>query len=329
MGEASKKILQRGRMSWEPGRWKSWIEKYGAENLVVAFETGPEAHRAKALLDRWGVESYPFHAKSFGMIGRAKKKTDKIDSRKIVRALRGGALPRRVILPEPPMARLRNLLSERGLMQKIQSQLRGRVQGLNRQWGTSIPAYDSVHRERWWEEAVKGFSARHQRQMERLRLLALAGFQVQEELEEAIRAQVETLGMEAQAKRLQSLPGVGPVVAHALIAYLGDGIRFSSGRKFASYLGLVPSVEQTGKTPARLGHITKDGPPALRWLLVQAAQAAVRGHQLDRTRWALWFQRLSQRRGRKIAVVALARKLALVSYAIVRDGTEWDPDRLR
>ena len=126
MGEASKKILQRGRMSWEPGRWKSWIEKHGAENLVVAFETGPEAHRAKALLDRWGVESYPFHAKSFGIIGRAKKKTDKIDSRKIVRALRGGALPRRVILPEPPMARLRNLLSERGLMQKMQSQLRGR-----------------------------------------------------------------------------------------------------------------------------------------------------------------------------------------------------------
>ncbi len=329
MSEASKQVLQRQTMSWEPARWKRWVEEYGAENLIVAFETGPEAYRAKALLDRLGVESYPFHAKSFGAIGRAKKKTDKIDSRKIARALRGGSLPRRVILPEPPMAKLRNLVTERVLLQKIQSQLRGRVRGMNRQWGAEAPPYDSEHPQQWWLQAAAGFAPEQRCQIERLQLVALAGLQAAEKLDEEIEAQVEVVGLAEQAARLRSLPGVGPVVSNALTAYLGDGMRFSTGRQFASYLGLVPSVDQTGKRAARLGHITKEGPPVLRWLFVLAANAAVGGYQLDRTRWSKWFERLARRRGRKIAIVALARKLAILSYAIVRDGTEWNPDRLR
>lgn len=329
LSEGSGQPLERRAMSWEAGAWKSWVEKYGAENLVVAFETGPEAYRAKALLDRWGVESYPFHAKSFGAIGRSKKKSDKMDSRKIAKALRGEALPRRVILAEPPMAKLRNLLTERLWMQKVQTQAKGRIKGMSRQWGATLAKYHKDNAQQWWLQGAEGFESAQRRQIERLQGVALAALQAQEELDEEIKAQVEAVGLGEQSERLQSLPGVGPVVAAGLVAYLGDGQRFRNGREFASYLGLVPSVSQTGKTEARLGHITKEGPSVLRRLLVLGANAAVNGHQLQRTRWAEWFQGLKRRRGHNVAIVALARKMATLAFAIVRDGTRWAPDQLR
>jgi transposase len=78
-----------------------------------------------------------------------------------------------------------------------------------------------------------------------------------------------------------------------------------------------------------LGHITKEGPPILRRLFIQAARASLRGKKMAGTQWKEWYEQLAKRRGKKIATVALARKIAEVCYAIVRDGTVWDPSRLR
>ena len=94
-----------GKTDWDEKVWKQWVKKYGAENLEVAFETGPEGYRADWMLKELGVKTYPFHAGHFGEISRSRKKTDKIDAEKICRALRGGALPRRVELPGPGQAR--------------------------------------------------------------------------------------------------------------------------------------------------------------------------------------------------------------------------------
>jgi len=121
---------------------------------------------------------------------------------------------------------------------------------------------------------------------------------------------------------LMSAPGVGPQTALRFAAALDRCDRFTDGHHVASYLGLAPG-EDSSSSRKRITSITKAGSAPVRWLLVEAAWCALRLRPEDpMSRWAL---RIGQRRGRKIAVTALARKLAGVLYAIWRDGKPYDP----
>ena len=116
--------------------------------------------------------------------------------------------------------------------------------------------------------------------------------------------------------RLRSIPGIGPLTATALVAFVGDARRFPSGRHFASYLGLTPREHSTGSM-RHLGHISKRGDLYLRMLLTHGARAvlchAQRNPSPDRLRrWALDLQR---RRGHNVATIALANKLARIAWA--------------
>jgi transposase len=192
----------------------------------------------------------------------------------------------------------------------------------------TLPEWNRDRSERWWEEAIAFFEEADRGFLERSYRTALSELQGLEELEEEIQRQVLKAGHGERVKLLQSVPGIGEVTSRAVVAYAGNGLRFRSGRKFAAYIGLTPTVNQTGVQAARLGHITRQGPSVLRRLFVQAAQTASRTKAFRRTRWWKWFHRLEARRGRKIAVVALARKLAELCYAIIRDGEAWNEERL-
>jgi transposase len=120
--------------------------------------------------------------------------------------------------------------------------------------------------------------------------------------------------------RLREIPGVGPVVAVTTVAGLGAPGRFRSSRAAAAYTGLVPSERSSGERRQR-GHITKQGPLELRRVWIQAAQAALRmrNHPLK-----AWANRLIYRRGRSVAVVALARRLFRWAFAMWRDNRAFD-----
>ncbi len=109
-----------------------------------------------------------------------------------------------------------------------------------------------------------------------------------------------------EARLLMTHPGVGAITALAFVLVIGDPMRFPNGKKLASYLGLVPSEESSGER-RRLGHISKQGNSLLRFLLVEAAQAAVRSD----AEWRRQYLHLAMRRERRIAKVAMARKLAV------------------
>ena len=116
-------------------------------------------------------------------------------------------------------------------------------------------------------------------------------------------------------------PGVGPLTALAFELVIGSPERFHCGKQIASYVGLVPSEESSGDR-RRLGHISKQGNSLLRYLLVEAAQVTVRSQR----HWRSKFFHLGMRRGRKIAKVAMARKLAVHLYWMWRQS--WDYERL-
>jgi transposase len=119
-------------------------------------------------------------------------------------------------------------------------------------------------------------------------------------------------------QRLQSVPGVGPIVALTFRAFVDDVTRFASAGQVSAAIGLVPREDSSAERRHR-GHITKAGPPELRSLFVQAAWACWRSHGSGSLR--AWVERLAARRGRRIAVVALARRLSRIAFAVWRDGS--------
>lgn len=146
--------------------------------------------------------------------------------------------------------------------------------------------------------------------------------QVQAQLVEREEA-VETLAADAPTQRLMTAPGVGPIVALTFQAVLDDPARFGGdARRASAFLGLVPSEASSAERQHK-GHITKAGPPALRAVLVQASWSIWRGRSVEGAALRRWAQALAARRGRRIAIVALARRLSRILYAMWRDQQEF------
>lgn len=112
-----------------------------------------------------------------------------------------------------------------------------------------------------------------------------------------------------EAMRLMTHPGVGPLTALAFVLVIGTPTRFGCSKEIGSYVGLIPSEDSSGRKQ-RLGHISKQGNSLLRFLLVEAAQAAVRCNP----EWRRRYQHLAMRRQRNIAKVAMGRRLAVRLY---------------
>jgi len=122
-------------------------------------------------------------------------------------------------------------------------------------------------------------------------------------------------------RRLMTVPGVGPVVALTFRAFVDEVRRFTTAAQVSAAIGLVPREDSSAERRHR-GHITKAGPRELRSLLVQAAWVCWRRAKMSGTLKA-WTEHLAARRGRRIAVVALARRLSRILYALWRDETEF------
>jgi transposase len=121
------------------------------------------------------------------------------------------------------------------------------------------------------------------------------------------------------SRRLESIPGIGPIIATALVASVSDPSVFRSGRELAAWIGLVPRAHATGGKE-RLGRISKQGDPYLRWLLVAGAMSVIRHGRKTNFANRPWLADLMHRKPPKVAAVALANRIARTAWALLADG---------
>lgn len=245
-----------------------------------------------------------------------KKKTDREDARLMLRLLIEDRFPR-IWMPSPENRDLRQLLWHRHRLVQMRTRIMNQLQ--------AIAMNEGVRRKKklWTQSGRQQFQSlplatwTNRRRQELLALLDRLNPIIAE-----LTAAVETeANKNPDARRLMTHPGVGPLTALAFVLIIGTVERFRCGKQIASYVGLVP-VEDSSAGHQRLGHISKQGNSLLRFLLVEAAQATVR---LD-PEWRNQFFHLAMRRERRIAKVAMARKLAVQLFWMWRKG--WDYQQL-
>jgi transposase len=241
-----------------------------------------------------------------------KQKTDRQDAQLILRLLLEDRFPQ-IWVPSWENRDVRQLLWHRHRMVQARTRIMNQLQAVALNEGLRC-------KKRLWREHGR-------QQLESFRLAPWASRRRRDllelldrlnptivELSQAIEQEVEKC---PEALRLRTHPGVGALTALAFVLIIGRTERFHCGKQVASYLGLVPLEESSGNR-RRLGHITKQGSSMLRFLLVEAAQVTVRSVP----EWRSQYFHLAMRRGRKIAKVAMARKLAVRMYWMWRKG--WD-----
>ena len=136
---------------------------------------------------------------------------------------------------------------------------------------------------------------------------------------------IHTLSQHEACQRLQSIPGVGPIVASALYQHIGNGGEFRNGRAVSASLGLIPKQHSSGGKHHLLG-ISKRGDGYIRTLLIHGARAVMRVSKNKDTPLAQWIKRIEQTRGKNKAAVALANKLARIAWALLVRGGRYTPE---
>ena len=158
-------------------------------------------------------------------------------------------------------------------------------------------------------------------------LLVVLG-EVNQQIDHADRELARRVQEDADLRRLTTLPGVGPVTATTFKATLDEPDRFRGAGQVAAYLGLVPRERSSGEQQQR-GRITKAGNSRARSLLVEAAWLILRSKRSDTLALRTWAERVAARRGRRVAAVALARRLSRILYAMWRDDTGYASEKIR
>lgn len=158
-------------------------------------------------------------------------------------------------------------------------------------------------------------------------LLQVLG-EVNHQIDQADRELAQRVRGDEDLRRLSTLPGVGPVTATAFKATVDEVGRFRGAGQLSAYLGLVPRERSSGERQKR-GRITKAGNSRARSLLIEAAWLILRGKRSDTLALRTWAERVAGRRGRRIAAVALARRLARILYAMWRDSSSYTPGLIR
>lgn len=287
----------------------------------VAFEVCLQAQWVASIVRPLAAEVQVANPSRIPWLFRDGRKNDQLDARKLVTLLHMNQLPL-VHLPRAEVSLWRSLINSRRTQIKRRTMIKNQLRSILRAVALCCP-----HRSLWTNrglEWLRSLQMEEIRQGMVRRLMRELAF-----LEADIADQEKELDQIAEKQlavaQLKTIPGIGPRCAEAIVAYADDIRRFGRGRQFASYFGMTPTQDASGLVN-RHGHISKRGPTVVRWVLIEAAHQVIRHCKAaqafcDR----IWH---GKRGCYKKAIVATGRKLLTVMFAMLRDGTDFNPERL-
>jgi transposase len=300
-----------------PAEAQAFYRALAGSQVRVGMEATGNFRWFRRLLGELGHEALLGDPAKIHASSVRKQKTDKRDARHILSLLVEDRFP---VVWQPPVENeeLRQLLLHRCRMVRLRTKVKNQLdavaknEGLlsTRGWREKRRQIEALPLPGWYAERRKDLFALLDELYRRVR-----------PLDEAVK---KAAGENADARLLMTHPGVGPVVSLAYVLTIGDWQRFPRGKHVASYIGLIPE-EASSSDKRRLGHISKQGNDLLRWLLVEAATTAQR-HDPS---WHRQYLRLSMNKHHGVAKVAIAHKLAIRLYWMLRSGQDYEQVRER
>ena len=274
----------------------------------VAFEAAFGWSWLAELLEDYGFDAHLVHPLRCKAIASARLKNDKVDAAILAQLLRADLLPEAWIAP-PAVRQLRAVLRHRASLVRLGTQLRNRIHAVAADHGYDRSAS-------YWTGPGRGWLAEldlpaSSREIITDCLAVIDGLapvtgRIDGELHACAKA-------DPPVKVLRTLPGVGEFTALVMVAEIGDISRFPRARKLAAWTGLTPTVRGSD-LKVRHGHISKQGSAWLRWAMNQAAQTAKRSPE-----FAVSYATIAKRRGKKIATIAIARKLLTRAWHLLAE----------
>jgi transposase len=274
----------------------------------VAFEAAFGWSWLADLLEDYGFEAHLVHPLRCKAIASARLKNDKVDAAILAQLLRADLLPEAWIAPAK-VRQLRAVLRHRISLVRLGTQLRNRIHAVAADHGYDRPASYWTGPGRGWLAELDLPATSREIVTDCLAVidaLAVLTDRLDGELHQHAKA-------DPRVKALRTLPGVGEFTALVMVAEIGDITRFPNARKLASWAGLTPTVRGSD-LKVRHGHISKQGSVWLRWALNQAAQTAKRSPEFAAT-----YSSIAKRRGKKIATIAVARKLLTRAWHLLNE----------
>jgi transposase len=313
---ANGKVVRRERMATTQAGLRRRFESAPKTRIVV--ECGGSTPWVVRLLESFGHEVLVVNPRRVRLIAESTLKCDRIDAEILARLSRlDPELLRPVYQRSYEGQLLRTRLRVRSSLVQARAALINQVRGTLRAHGAPMTSC-----------GTKAFVARFatgqtpQDLRELLEPLVGAIGELTDRIETVERQLVEDSQSDELLERLQEVPGVGPLVSLSFVAWVDRAERFTKSRDAGACLGLRPSLRASGGV-SRRGPITREGDTHMRWLLVQAAHAALAVHKDSALK--RWGEALVARAGKKRAVVALARKLAVLLHTLWVTGDSYRP----
>jgi transposase len=313
-------VLQEQKLGTTP---KAMREVFGAMPCSrVALETGMHSPWVSRLLSELGHEVIVAHARSVRLIGESRKKDDRLDAQTLARLAR---IDPQLLSPvkhrsAKAQADLTVIRARAGLV-RARTALVNTARGLAKSYGERLRGCNVRQMN---PEKAEGLSPELQRALEPL----LAGIESVSEQIAEYNERIENLAQQSypQVALLKQIKGVGTLIALTFLLTLEDPHRFRKSRDVGCYLGLQPGRRNSGQSQPQM-HISKEGDPYLRTLLVQGAQHILGpfGVDCDLRRWGLKLAERGGKSGKKRAIIATARKLAVLLHHLWVSGEAYEP----
>ncbi len=298
----------------------------GRGGLSVAVEAGNQTAWIYEVLVALGAQVTVVNPAQVKAIAQSRRKTDKIDAKILCDLLRMGGLPHPVHMPGRTARALRGFLAARRQLIAARTKLCNVVRGMLRQEGIKLPMRGLSTFRAWRALLARGYELAH------LPKILDGYFAAFESLTHSIRdLNKEITQYERQdprSARLRTIPRVGQIAAMTFLAAVDDVHRFPSSRKLVGYSGLAPSVRSSGER-TEYGAITRQGRSELRAVFVQVAHGVAIDKRRSTHALRKWFAQVAKKRGKRTALVALARRMLVIAYRLLKDETDFDAGRLK